>query len=342
MPRNIVEATTQHNTSDSEADIKMKARGRLKNLRQWMDIRGWGKELPEGHRGDLILRWGADHAWLAAEHDWRRERSVRNWCLLRRPKITATELAELVADTAISNKRWTDDQSAAVLEIGWRDRETHRLWFIGADDDPGYENRDRVRLEKAAAHARNFRAAHSTGAKPGRPGLQLSAEEKLVRSNAQAAERMRRHRASRKNASRDMTEFSVTGEPRPTASVTLNPVSTLTLTTLKIVDTNIGDMTGFSVTDLRHDTPAAPSGAHKAPPRSHGAAEDPEPSAVALDARPASAPRSPTVVIRLDTIPDGLIINEDGAEFAPAPPHQWSRPPKSVMDWAMEGMRGRA
>src|SRR5580704_15957097 len=95
------------------------------------------------------------------------------------------ELDQLVADTATSNKRWTHDQSAAILGIGFRDREAHGFRFIGADDDPNYDIRCEAKREKGAARVRRFRAAHSTGAKVGGPALQLSEEEKLEHRRAQ-------------------------------------------------------------------------------------------------------------------------------------------------------------
>jgi hypothetical protein len=83
--------------------------------------------------------------------------------------LSDAELCQIVADTAKSNKRWTHDQSAAVLEISVRDRQIHGFRFIGADDDPNYEIRTALKKTKGAARARKFRATHSTGRKRGRP-----------------------------------------------------------------------------------------------------------------------------------------------------------------------------
>jgi hypothetical protein len=118
--------------------------------------------------------------------------------------------------TVDSNKRWSADQCAAILAITVRDREILKFRFIGADDDPSYKHRIEIKREKAAERSRRYRASHNTGAKRGRPALQLSAEDKAARTRAQAAERAKRFRASRKGASRDIsniggvTEFSVT------------------------------------------------------------------------------------------------------------------------------------
>ncbi|WP_156438443.1 hypothetical protein [Bradyrhizobium valentinum] len=121
-----------------------------------------------------------------------------------------------MAAAAASNKRWTSDQSAMVLEITVRDREALQLWFFGADDDPHFEQRIKLKRAKGAARARKCRAARSTGRKRGRPALELSPEEMAARIREQNAERQRRRRASRKNPSRDIidigsvTDLSVT------------------------------------------------------------------------------------------------------------------------------------
>jgi hypothetical protein len=141
-------------------------RGRLKEARKWFEHNGWD-ELPQGERGDRILRWGADHAWLASPADPRR--SVRRWCRCWSPRLTASELDEIVAVTAHSNKRWSADQSATVLGITVRDRSTLGLRFIGAADDPNYAVRHDIKRAKDAERARRSRAARSTGAKRGRP-----------------------------------------------------------------------------------------------------------------------------------------------------------------------------
>jgi len=47
------------------------------------------------------------------------------------PWLTDDELAEVIAKTRTSNKPWSADQSATVLEIGVRDRSTlHRACLV--------------------------------------------------------------------------------------------------------------------------------------------------------------------------------------------------------------------
>lgn len=60
----------------------------------------------------------------------------------------------------------------------------------------------------------------------------------------------------------------------------------------------------------------------------------------ALQARPPAPPR-PTV-IRLDGIPGGLIIDEDGHEFEAPPPYQQRPVPRDWFEVAMAGYRGRS
>jgi hypothetical protein len=144
------------------------ARGRLSDARKWFAHRGW-KVLPKGIRGQRILRWGADQAWIAAPTDQKRKGSVRNWCRRWAPTLKDAELDQVVADTIESNKRWSADQSATVLGIAMRDRITHGFRFIGAMDDPNYEKRLAMKADKHAARSRRYRAAHSTGTKRGRP-----------------------------------------------------------------------------------------------------------------------------------------------------------------------------
>jgi hypothetical protein len=143
------------------------ARGRLSDARKWFAHRGW-QVLPKSIRGQRILRWGADHAWLAAQTDQKRKGSVRNWCRRWAPTLKDAELDQIVADTVNSNKRWSADQSATVLGITVRDRITHGFRFMGAMDDPNYEKRQAMKAEKHAARSRRYRAAHKGGAN-GRP-----------------------------------------------------------------------------------------------------------------------------------------------------------------------------
>lgn len=148
------------------------ARGRLADARRWFTQRGW-EVLPQGIRGQRILQWGADHAWLASSDN--PKRSVRRWCRRWAPWLEPSKIDELVASTETSNKSWNHDQCATVLEITVRDRTALGLRFIGADDDPDYEQRRAAKKAKNAAANRRWRAAHSTGRKRGRPKLEVPA-----------------------------------------------------------------------------------------------------------------------------------------------------------------------
>ncbi|MBR0734434.1 hypothetical protein JQ595_37375 [Bradyrhizobium japonicum] len=180
------------------------ARGRLKEARETFAERGW-KRLPQTERGQAILIWGADHAWLASSGN--PKRSVERWCKRWAPWLTDAELRAIVSDTVISNKRWSADQSAIVLEISLAERTNRNLRHIGASDDPNYDARRDIRKAKAAERSRKYRARHSTGAKPGRPPLNLSPDEVRKRKNDQAAKRMRQYRALRQTPSRHLKEI---------------------------------------------------------------------------------------------------------------------------------------
>lgn len=189
--------------------------GRLKNARTWFTQHHDWIMLPQTERGRRILQWGADHAWMANPAN--PKRGVRRWCRCWAPWLSDSELDQLIKATETSNKRWSHDQSAAVLEISVRDRIRYDLRFFGACDDDDGSIREELRKTKAREKKRRQRArCRKPGAKRGRPGLKLSPEEKRARSNAQAAARMQAMRMLRKNASPHIstiergTEFSVT------------------------------------------------------------------------------------------------------------------------------------
>src|ERR1700743_2643260 len=106
----------QDKTSEEESidQTALIARCRLKEAKKWFVHRGWDV-LPQGRRGQRILQWGADHAWLAASKT--PQTSVRRWARRWAPWLKPAELNKLVSDTEHSNKRWSADQCAAVLEI---------------------------------------------------------------------------------------------------------------------------------------------------------------------------------------------------------------------------------
>src|SRR5262245_1785135 len=117
--------------SDENLDRNaMLACGRLADARRWLEHRGW-KVLPKDDRGQRILKWAADHAYLACPTN--PKRSVRRWCRRWAPWLTDGELSQIVADVEVSNKRWSSDQCATVLVISVRDRANLGLRFIGAN-----------------------------------------------------------------------------------------------------------------------------------------------------------------------------------------------------------------
>jgi hypothetical protein len=195
----VAETTHQPRAdANSAVDIDtLRAVFRLSSARKWFEHQKWSA-LPVGERGDRILHWGADHAWVACPTNPRR--SVRRWCSrwMQRP-FRPADINSLVAYAVDSNKRWSDDQSAAVLEISIADHdELPGLRGIGAYDDLNYEKRLGIKRTKTAERQRRYRAKHATGARRGRPALQISEQDRVTRRKAQAAERKRRFK-ERKN-----------------------------------------------------------------------------------------------------------------------------------------------
>ena len=46
------------------------------------------------------------------------------------------------------------------------------------------------------------------------------------------------------------------------------------------------------------------------------------------------------ILVRLEDIPDGLILDQDGKQCEMPPLRQWRRPPRTWMDAAFEGYEG--
>jgi hypothetical protein len=144
----------------------MRARGRLKNARQWFAHLGWDV-LPKTERGRRILQWAADHACLASPTN--PERSVRRWCRKWAPWCDPDRVVD---QCQTSNKRWSDDQSATVLGITLSDKQSLGLQFIGASDDPDFDQRRETARIQHVERNRRYRAKKSTGRKRGRPRLE--------------------------------------------------------------------------------------------------------------------------------------------------------------------------
>jgi len=134
-------------------------------------------------------------AWEA--YPARPEAGVRRVCEIFAPYLEEQDWADLIAATAEANRHFTPDQSAAVTGVGVRDHLRLRLRFIGCDDDACYEVRAEQKQIRDAERKRRKRAELSTGRKPGRPRLELSAAEREERRKQQGAERAARYRAKK-------------------------------------------------------------------------------------------------------------------------------------------------
>jgi hypothetical protein len=283
----------------SELGPVIQARGRIKTARRWFAIRKW-KTLPQGDRGQRILELIADHAWLAYPSD--PKGAVRRIC---GPLAPWADLDQLIARTINSNKRWSNDQCAAVLEISVRDSQTHSLRFVGAHDDPEYQIRAAAKREKNAARARNSRAAKSTGRPRGRPKSEVPAWV-AAGSNSERSYYRHKARGTAQSGSKNASRHISNNKERDGISLPPGP------------------------------EPAVERGAPQAPPSRH-----PEPieSDIIVDGGFAGAtPPRPTVT-RLEDIPDGLILDQAGDEYVPPELYQQRRP-KTWMDAAFEGYKG--
>jgi hypothetical protein len=298
---------TIHNCIESRKVIR--ARGRLSDAKKVFADRQWDV-LPQGIRGQRILRWGADQAYLAGPAN--PERSVRRWCCRWWPTLKPAELDEIVAYTKTSNKRWSDDESAAVLEINLADHQRLHLRFIGADDDPNYEIREGLQREKNAGYSRTYRTKRSTGRPRGRPASATGRRRKgaVTRSEWLAA-----------NSTSQVKPWIALGIKR-SWYYELKKRGELDRT--GPAENPSGDISNnrrpdaISVAPVQSDSPAFDRG----PPQ----------------AAPSPPPRP--IVIRLDAAPDGLILDEDGNEFKVPPPHQRRPPPRDWMEAAFEGYTG--
>jgi hypothetical protein len=96
---------------------------------------------------------------------------VRRICGGLAPYLKELELAELIAETRVANRRFSNDQCAMVLEISAMDCLAQAFRFLGCDNDPEYLARHKARRERNAACQRKRRAACSTGRPYGRPAL---------------------------------------------------------------------------------------------------------------------------------------------------------------------------
>jgi hypothetical protein len=309
---------------DEAAIKRMRARGRIGNLNKLMAVRQWDV-LPQGRRGQRILRWACHHVWRAADRN--PERSVRNFCRKRAPYLKPAEVDQLVAATADGcTTWWSNDDSAAVLEVGVCEREANTLWFIGACDDPDYEMRNMVKAAKAMMRARRRRAAKSTGRPRGRPATAtgLRRRGKVTRSEYLANNSTSKTRPwialGISRATYYRRNGCETGPPENASRYYKG-------------NTSVTELNDAPVSTVK---PAFERGASQAPPSHHPECEIIVDSGVGLRPPP---PRS--TVTRLEEVPnDGLILDEDGVGYVPPELLYQQRRPKTWMDAAFEGYRG--
>jgi hypothetical protein len=314
--------------SDSDKSTLI-ARGSLKEARKLFAHRGWDT-LPQGRRGQRILAWCAIQAWLAYPSD--PEAAVRRVCGGLAPYLKESGWIDLIAETKSANKRFSHDQSAMVLEISVRDCLAQGFRFLGCDDDPGYEARHKAKQARNAACQRKRRAARSTGRPCGRPRLDLSPEE-MARRRSQDADRKRAERAAECSGRPRGRPKSDGAKPWETLGIKKSTYyDRLKRSRMTWTENASGEIPSPDKIRITREVTQLirtdfQSNAEQSPVSERGAPQAPPP------------PHRP-IVVRLEDIPDGLILDQDGIEFKPPPPHQRRPALKTWMDAALEGYTG--
>jgi hypothetical protein len=295
----IAESRKISDKKDRVAIKRLQARGRLGNLNKLMAVRDW-IVLPQGRRGQRILKWGAHHAWRAAERN--PERSCRRWCRKKAPWLKPHELDELVAYTASRcTTWWSHDDSAVCLDVGVCEREANSLWFLGACDDPDYEIRGMIKNAKAMMRARRRRAAKGTGRPRGRPASATGPRRrgKVTRSEYLAANSTSKTKPWVALGISRATYYRRNGcETGPSENASRSYVDNTSVT--ELIDAPVSTV-----------EPAFERGRHQAVP------SDRDEGVVGF--RP--PPPRPTV-IRLTEAPTGKFIDQHGVEIEIPAPHE--------------------
>jgi hypothetical protein len=212
--------SSQKSTPDKAVLI---ARGRLKEARAEFARRGWDT-LPQGRRGQKILAWCACMAWNGYPSD--PEAAVRRICGGLAPYLKEHELDALIDSTRVTNRRFSHDQSAMVLEIPVTDCLARGRRFLGADDDPDYAVRDQAKRARNAAYQRRRRAAKSSGRPRGRPKSDVPA---WVAAGATSERSYYRHKArgtvSAKSGSKNAAARIKRARAIPTRSSSMSAAS---------------------------------------------------------------------------------------------------------------------
>jgi hypothetical protein len=151
---------------DNPDFVILRGRGRLKEARHEFARRGW-KVLPQGIRGQRILALCACLAWDGYPRN--PEAAVRRVVDDLAPYLTELDVIRLISETRVANRRFSNDQCAAILELSVIDCLNQRYRWLGCDDDPDFMVRLEARRERNAACQRRRRAAKRSGRPRGRP-----------------------------------------------------------------------------------------------------------------------------------------------------------------------------
>jgi hypothetical protein len=248
------------------------------------------------------------------------------WCERWAPDVSNTHVIRLARhERASEPKMLADDVVGKAMRLSYVERLELRITAIGSFDA------DKVMRKKLAADRRRkrdrLRKAEERVAKGATPRAHSHSRTKPWEQDGVSRRTWeRRRKAAAAQAGADVANSSTHPKDEVVANSSPHRLSY------------------SSATDLRHDAvqaPASKRGAPQALPRLDVDAVEIGDAPVALHARPAPPPPRP-IVMQIDGVPGGLIVDQDGVEYKAPPPCQRRPPPKTWMDAAFEGYRGRS
>jgi hypothetical protein len=151
----------------AQIGVRVVANKRLNQFESWCVVRAWNKKgFPKRKRWS-ILRFIADHAWLAVSGAGDREASVRRHLYQHAPGLGEAEIAGIV-DGATNARLWPSYHCGELLGISAAAGEKHRLTHLGANDDPDLVKRKRYAAARRKERDRLRKEAErrAAGAKP--------------------------------------------------------------------------------------------------------------------------------------------------------------------------------
>jgi len=190
-----------------------------------------GRHLPDDDSGRDYLQLLLNHLVRTSQGRMYARSHAFLWAPWCRPELNA------MIETAVETSQHPPISAAMLgkaLRLTAEERERLGITQIAAFDS-------------GAIRVRQFRSAHSSGRKRGRPTLQISPEEKRTRRLAQEAERKRVARASAKNAKRASHSIGM----RVTDLMRTRPILAQTIAPMSTIDLDGIDFTRFGIVAMR-------------------------------------------------------------------------------------------